>query len=217
MNTYKALLMILTLAAFSSFAQANEEEGLDYNSIVNELSKTRTEMPKTDSEYGDDPLSQVAIHLGLAMTNTNFGIEHVDGTKTQATQRGIQAALGIDLLSPRWMAEGTMQNYFDREYEQGHVSLQEFDLKVFYKNRLDTSLGYRIGGGLAARYLTLKSAKGGEQKFTTPSSVAAVGLDLFINNTFSIGGEVSARNSLVASETPDQSSIDFLLRIDAHL
>jgi hypothetical protein len=199
----------------TALSWAQEEEGLSYDAIVNELSKSRTETPKSDP-YDDDPLSQVEIHLGLAMASTTFGVAHGDGSTTQAAQRGFQVALGIDLLSPNWMAEGSMRNYFEREYEKSQIGLQEFDLKLFYKNRFDTSIGYRLGGGLAARYLNVKTKDYGEQKFTTPSSVAAAGLDFYVGKTLSIGAEASARNSLT-NETPDQSSVDFLLRLDAHL
>ncbi|MEQ1878857.1 MAG: hypothetical protein ABL958_19615, partial [Bdellovibrionia bacterium] len=131
-----------------------------------------------------------------------------------AAQRAVQASVGIDLFSRHWLAEGAFVNFIDRQYDDYQIRLKEFDLKVTYRNRLDGIVGYRISGGLAARYLTLGSSAG-DESFTTPFSLLAGGLETYLIRNFSLGVEVATRNTMTY-ETPDHSALDLTLRFDGH-
>jgi hypothetical protein len=200
------ILWILLLSPLAAIASTDEEE-VGYDTLVKELT----------TQYDDDDrdlLSNVQIHLGAAATSSMFVVQPKIGSTIYASQRAVQASVAIDLFSSHWIAEGAFQNYIDRQYDSYQVRLKGFDLKVIYRNRMDGTLGYHIGGGLAARYLTLQNADG-EEAYTTPFSAVVGGLDTYLTRSFSLGLEVAARNTLTY-ETPDQSALDLTLRFDGH-
>jgi hypothetical protein len=206
-----SLLKVTVTLVFLSLA-AHAETEMDFDDIVNNLSSNRASAHATPT---GDPLEDVQIHLGAALTNGVFSIQHADGTSTQANQRGVQVNLGIDMFSPNVVAEGTIMSDLQQQYDNATVGLQEFDLKLFYKDFLEPQVDYRLGGGLAARYLSVTPKAGPEEKYTTPAWIAIGGLDLYVTRGLSLGAEVAGRGSLTG-ETPDQSSVDFSLRLDAH-
>ncbi len=189
------------------------ETEMSFDEIVDDLSRSRSHSKLLRNDSGE--MEEVMIHAGVGIANGVFSISHPDGSNTQANQRGVQVNLGIDLLNPNFTAEGSIISFMEREYDHASVGLQEFDLKIFYRDNLEAGIGYRLGGGLAARYLTVMPKSGGETKFTTPAWIALGGLDIYLTKGLSLGGEVAGRGSLTG-ETPDQSSMDFALRLDAH-
>jgi len=203
--------LMTLLVCFSWAAQAETEIGFD--EIVNDLTRSRSPLrTATPTSSWED----IQIHLGIGVTNGVFSLQHPDGTNTQANQRGVQVNLGIDLFNPNLIAEGSIMSFLERDYDNVKVGLQEFDLKLIYKDALEAQLGYHLGGGLAARYLTVTPRNGGEEmKYTTPAWLAVAGLDVYFAKGLSLGGEIVGRGSLT-NETPDQSSMDFALRLDAH-
>lgn len=200
-------MITIVLASILTQSVRAEEEEIGYDTLVKELSTQY-------SDEGGDLLSSVQIHLGAAATTSMFVVQPKSGSTIYASQRAVQASLGIDLFSSHWVAEGSFYNFIERQYENYQVRLKAFDFKVLYKNRIDGSLGYRLGGGLAVRYLSLQGLAG-EETFTTPFSVLAGGLETYITRGFSLGIEVAARNTLTY-ETPDQSALDLTLRFDGH-
>jgi hypothetical protein len=200
-----ASIILISLLPRSS--RANEEE-IGYDTLVKELS--RSEMNSDNS----DLLADVEIHLGAAVSSSLATIVTKDNSTIYAAQRGVQATFGIDLFSRHWLAEGSFINYIDRRYDDYDVRLKEFDFKVVYRTRLDGSIGMRLGGGLAARYLTLETPNGSDVH-TTPFSVLTGGLETYVIRNFSLGVEVAARNTMTY-ETPDQSALDLSLRFDGH-
>jgi hypothetical protein len=217
----KLLLSALVAMVVPFPAQAQEGEFdddvdmMDYDAIVKELSGPA----QAGSSRGriaapvSDPLANVLFHGGVGLTTTMARIE-LEGQRIQMDQRGFQAALGIDLFSDHWLAEGTVRSFGGRDYSSTSVSLKEFDLKVYYHDRLTANVGFRVGGGLSARYLSAFSPMT-EFSYSTPASVAALGLEYFLARSVSIGAELSARNSLI-EETVDRSAVDATLRVDTH-
>jgi hypothetical protein len=188
---------------------------MDYDSIVKELSSSTPGGSNRSHVVAPrpDPLANVLFHGGVGLATTMSQVER-QGQRIHMDQRGFQAALGIDLFSDYWLAEGTVRSFGDRDYTNTTISLKEFDLKVYYRDRLTANVGLRIGGGLSARYLSVSSSMG-EFSYSTPASVAALGLEYFLGRTVSIGAELSARNSLI-EETIDRSAVDATLRVDTH-
>ncbi len=199
-------ICILTVQAFG-------ETEIGFDEIVDNLSRSKNST-KIDRGAGES-FEDIQIHVGLGVTNGVFSIQHPDGSNTQVNQRGVAVNLGIDLFSDNVMAESGIMSYLEQQYDRSNVGLQEFNLKLIYKDHLEPQVGYRFGGGLAARYLTVRTKGIGEEKFSTPAWLALAGLDIFLTKGLSLGGEVAGRGSLT-NETPDQSSMDFGLRLDAH-
>lgn len=211
---YKFFLLLAVLSlGVSSLAQGN-----DYESIVRDLTnQNRTQNPETRKR---DPLADSAIHVGVGFANNFETATSAQGRHLDINQSGIQAALGIDLLTPEWIAEGTARSFADSETSNATVSLHEFDLKILNKGHLSGALGYRLGGGLSARYLGVDepaTATAPHQKtdYVTPASVVEAGLELLLSPRLSVGFASSYRSALI-SDTVDRAALDLSIRVDAH-
>ena len=96
------LFMLCFEGAYAQYSANDfpEEEVLDYESIVRELSPTTRARVQ---DYGGDPLSQVRFHMGVGFTNSILALTGVpEGVPDRETLKGAQAKFGIDLLSPFW-------------------------------------------------------------------------------------------------------------------
>lgn len=207
-----AVLLCCPPLAHSQSDPDEESELMSYDAIIRELSQggvTRGQSARAPT----DPFASVLLHGGVGLATT-FGVFSHQGQRIQMNQRGFQAALGIDLLSENWLAEATARSFAREKYGRSDVSLKEFDLKLYYRNRFATQLGLRAGLGIAARYLNVASPSG-VAEYTTPAMVAGLGLEYFLGRSVSFGAELSARNSLI-DETIDRSAIDATFRVDTH-
>ena len=214
------ILFSFVFAPCLARAASTEEETKDlgYDAIVDQLSKetAATSRARQPVQASPNSIDSVMMHGGLGFANFVQGLTFEDGTTTTLNQRGLQAALGIDLFSPNWMSEGTFRTFAEAGDGKVRSSVNEFELKLVFKDHFDLSrFGYRAGLGLTGRYLTIKRKNLPEESYTTPMSVATLGADLFINDRFSLGADVNARNSLIG-ETIDHNSYDLTLRADAH-
>ena len=210
---------LLVFFAFNSSSWAQEVD--DFDNIVKSLSNsTRAKAPSTTRST--NPLDTSEIHAGIGIASNFSSMHTAAGHNIHSTQRGVQAALGIDLLSPDWLAEGTARSFTDQDVPDARVVLKEFDLKVLNKGAFMGMFTYRVGAGLSARYLTVNehstdSANPGELKsdYVTPASVFTGGIEARFNKMISFGSDVSYRTALI-TETIDQNSFDFVVRVDAH-
>ncbi len=155
------------------------------------------------------------MHGGIGFAGFVQRVRLADGTSYTMSQQGMQASLGIDLFSPNWMAEGTARTFGEDGKERVRSSVQEFELKVYYKDKFAKQFGYRAGAGLTGRYLTIKEQGFADREYTTPTSVASLGTDLFITPSVSVGADLNARSSLIG-DTIDKNSFDATLRLDTH-
>jgi hypothetical protein len=217
MNTSKLLLFAAVLSLLTPKALAatdlDDDEMVGYEQILKELSGSPTSTTRGSARIEEDPFANIMIHGGVGMVST-FGQAHVPDGSIQYSQQGIQATLGIDLFSPNWVAECSARSFARADYQDADMSLREFDIKFLYRDVISKGIGYRMGAGVAARYMTI-NFMGTNTEYTTPASVIGGGLDLNFTKHVSVGVDVSSRNSLVA-ETGDRSSVDATLRMDAH-
>lgn len=219
------LLMTVFVAPTSAKAQTDDgmesDDYVSYEKIVDDL-QTRTKKQssaKITSTYspGRDPFENVWIHAGVGIAQNTQNIELPNGSTVHLAGRGVQATLGIDILGPNLSAEGSVRNFGESEDSPGGVltktTLKEFDLKILIKTRTGR-FGLKGGGGLSARYMTVRS---GLETFdiTTPASVLQVGGDLYLSQSISLGLDVSARTAMI-SETFDRVSYDGTIRLDTH-
>jgi hypothetical protein len=216
----------------TSTALASTEEGdvMGFDQIVNGLNREyeqpfiRSRNPSQSSTA--DRLESVMFHGGLGVPILMQSLTFSDGKQVFLGQRGFQAAFGIDLFSKDFMAEGTARTfgesddtiYFDDKKQSVpyHVSLQEFELKIVGRSRIDRRIGTRIAFGLSARYMNVSHGSGVVYTYVTPSGVATAGLDIFMSERMSLGVDVNGRSAMI-SDTPDRNSYDATLRLDFHL
>lgn len=216
-----SLLSLITLAFLASpfvqAAYADEDSDVSYEEIVKDLSKEQrnaTNSSRTSaSNYSRDSLDDVMIHGGVGITQMFGTVDHAAGT-THLSQRGIQASLGIDLFSEHLLAEGTARNFSPQDYRGTSISLKEFDLKVIYHNTFAPKIGFKLGAGLAARYLHIASNMG-TSDYTTPSSVITGGFEFLPARSLTVGADISQRSALIG-ETADRNSYDMTVRVDAN-
>lgn len=219
---YFALFAIASTSISSSASTIDFEDDhlIGFDSIVRSLDREVTGPSQQTlrgkvSRSQNDPFENVAIHFGVGVSSIMQKVDMPNGQQWHLNQRGFQAALGIDLLSPNWMAEGTARSFGQTDDPSTKIALKEFELKVFYKSRFTRSLGLRAGGGLAARYMTVHDGERQTFDYTTPASVATLGFDLYLSEGLSLGADISTRNTMIA-ETIDQNSYDATLRMDTH-
>ncbi len=219
-----ALLLNGHLALAADDTMSNDEgETIGYDAIVDQLNRQNSQQAATvrakaasqTAASSESAFDTVWMHGGVGFANYIEDLRFDDGKTATLNQKGIQAALGVDLFSPNWMAEGTARSFGEDGDSKVRSSVHEFELKILYKDRLNGRFGYRAGAGLTGRYLTLKRYGFADQDYTTPTSVATLGGDAFITDRFSLGVDLNARNSLIG-ETIDHNSYDMTLRIDAH-
>ena len=215
----RIVLATLTFISISANAALEEGDFINYDQIVRDLSRDENPAPVTRTRWfandQSDPLDSSTIHLGLGVCNIFGTVVLPDQHRTYLNNRGVQVALGIDLMSENWMAEGTVRSIGDNEYANNGLSLKEFDLKFYFKSRLASGLSAKIGTGLSARYLRLQRNPYGEQVYTTPSALATAGFDVYASPHLSFGAEGSYRSTMVA-DTIDRDSYDITVRADTH-
>lgn len=225
--SFVAGLTALAIISAPSLARAQDdsdtsETTMGYDAIVDQLNRENAALAATSHAKAvaaqpstESSLDNVVMHAGIGFANFVQGLRFDDGTATTINQKGIQGALGIDLFSPNWMAEGTLRSFGEDGDANLRASVHEFELKSYYKNRLNERFGYRAGLGITGRYLTVKRGNESPIEYTTPMTVATLGGDAFVTDRVSFGADISARNALIG-ETIDHSSYDLTIRVDAH-
>ena len=217
-------LLVLTqplTAAIPSDYDGSEDQDVSYEVIVKNLNRqvdssneaaVKAKAPKLQVS---DPFENIWIHAGVGYATATQTLSFEDGNKSYLNLKGLQAQVGIDLFSENWMSEGTVRSFADSEDTTSQVSLKEFELKIFYKDHINRNLGFRVGGGVSGRYMTIQRRGAEALSYTTPSSVATGGLDWYLTERLSLGAELSLRTSMI-SDTLDRGSLDGTVRLDAH-
>lgn len=215
------------ISLWSTQSQAAEDVD-DFNAIVNQLSGTQKSAAPTRAKA--DMLSSTVIHGGVGFANSFSSLRTAGDQRVQARFEGVQATLGIDLLSANWAAETSARSFSDYNAPTAHIKLREFDFKIINKGWVAQQLGYRLGAGLAARYMSVGETIANPERqskpsspatldvdseYTTPSSVVSAGMDYFFTSTISSGAEINYRSTLVG-DTIDRVSYDLVMRLEAH-
>lgn len=229
-HTILTCVALLGLAPAFAKAQSSTDDDdsyISYDSIVEDLTKrsgSNTEARTAASRRrmmasSTDPFDNIWIHAGVGMVQTTQGLALPNGQEAIMSGRGIQATLGIDILSPGVAAEGSMRSFGETEDQASRISLKEFDLKLVLKNRslggsTPSKLQLKAAAGLSARYMMVKTLTE-TYDLTTPASIVSLGGDLYFNDRMSVGLDISARNAVI-TDTFDKTSYDGTLRVDTH-
>lgn len=198
----------------------SDSEVLGYDSIVNQLNRENERANNSRTKQATvappDALDTIWFHGGVGLASYMETINFGGGQSVFVGQKGIVVSGGIDLFSNTWLAEGAVRNFGETEDSTTHVAMKEFDLKLVYHDRLATHLGFHLAGGLSARYMTISRPGQPVADYTTPTSIAAVGVEYMFGDRLSVGFEGSTRNAMI-SDTVDKSSLDATLRVDLQL
>ena len=217
MKYLKASLSISWLLTFFTMVQSSAQESYqNYQSIVNELSSSQNELGITDSSSVNS-LDQIKFHAAAGIVTSKLNLDLPGGLPESTNLKGQEVTLGIDLFSPNWAAIGMYRNYQPEKFIGGEIKLQQFDLLIQHRHRLQQRLSLLVSGGLSSRYLDLQGSIPPEvaRSHTTPSTAVELGLDFAFTPGFSMGGFVSHRSRLI-DETIDRSAIDGAVRVAGH-
>ncbi len=205
------LFLVLGLVPTSGAATDDDESSMGFDSIVKDLTSSRSSIVQTDNDV--DPFDLVLIHFGVGLVSSYLSYEAAVGP-VSGVQQGFQATLGIDLFSKNWQAEGAVRSFAETEINKTRASLHEFDLKIVYSFTSHSSLAPFMGLGVAARYLdVIENDK--NSKYTTPASILFLGSSFNLSENVAIGGEVSYRRPLI-DETAERSAVDLALRLNTN-
>jgi len=181
-----------------------------YDDIVKELSSSRYE-----AKSATQPEQEVIrFHAGIGFVTSRVSLDLPAQYPGIYTLSGYEARLGIDLFSPRWIAEGAVRSYNPEIFSGTELSLKEFDLMVNYRWPAARKIDLTFGGGMAARYLDFKGTIPAAtlESYITPSSLFASSLILNVSSHINLGLAISYRNPLI-DETVDNGSLDGAFRL----
>lgn len=187
------------------------DEVMDYDAIIEDLNGSS----RMEFAEDRDPFSKVKIHASLGMTASYIDVEPEYGPGASGILAGAEATLGIDLFSAAWQAEGAIRSFNSEKLDADtSVSLKEFDLKILHTLPLSAKLRMQLGGGLAARYMNVRSPFTAGSDYTTPASILGLGFKFQLNKVIGIGLEGSVRTALV-DDTIDRSAVNGSIRLNA--
>ncbi len=204
------LILILTSVFFTINLHAQEsEDTYSYDTIVDQLNTNRVEEPQ---DFGD-PYKNVKFHVGAGFSQSILNVKSA-GSSDAVTISGIEIKFGINLMSPQWIAEGTLRNYNDSRSNGTSYQLREFEGKIVNTNLYAKNLFYRVGSGIAARNLTTNiENRDVKKRYTTPSLILMAGSGMQLTNHIAVVGDVAFKTSIV-NDTVDKNTLDFTLRLD---
>lgn len=203
---------VIITTMHATIVQAADYNEVTYDDLLSELrSKTNKIQAKSFSSFDD-----ITIHAGIGYINSFTQLSY-EGSQFVRYQNGIQLAMGVDLFSPFWYAEGVFRNFGVTEYQQEELSLREFDLKLGFKNQLRGPIYLNIGTGLANRYLNFSdSSKQIKFNSSSPNWIITAGIYGQLFKMLSLGVELGAKNAVIP-KTYDKGSFDFTLRLSTSL
>jgi hypothetical protein len=162
-----------------------------------------------------DPLDSLQIHAGFGLTAAANRV-NIDGTNSFKYQSGFQISAGIDLFTPHWVAEAALRNFGQIQSGTEVRTLREYDLKVLYRDLIDSKMGYRAGMGLGNRFMRITDDLYElNYESNTPTSLMFGGIDFYTSKNLSFGLEAALRSAMVNS-TIDRNAGDLTLRMDCY-
>ena len=208
----KTIILFLISLLSTNYLQAQEsyeEDSYSYNNIVDQLSSNRTEEPEGFGDF----YKNVRFHIGAGFSQSVLNVKS-NGNSDAVTIGGVEIRFGINLLSPEWIAEGTLRNYNDTRSNGVSYQLHEFEGKIVNTAPYAKTLFYRVGSGIAARNLkTNLENKSSKKEYTTPSLILMAGSGMQLTDHIAVVGDVAFKTSIV-NDTVDKNTLDFTLRLD---
>jgi hypothetical protein len=206
---------ILFATIVMTFVQVHASEDLSsYEQIVRELTSPSTTSTRYNTK--NSGLETIRIHASVGATATRVNLKLPAGLPAGASLGGAEVVLGIDLFSPRWIAEGAVRSFSQESFADSDISLKEFDLRIMHQVPIWEKFDLRWGGGMSARYLKFSNSFANASEvgleYTTPASVFILGAQTKFNHAVGITAELAYRSRLI-SDTVDRNSFDGSVRI----
>jgi hypothetical protein len=211
MKTKIAAISCLLVLATGLSANADNEEFVDFESIVNGLEgSTRAEL-----ETGD-PFDNVMIHAGAGVVAEYARVRISDQPLATGLLNGFEGRFGIDLFSPNWQAQGAIRSFSSaRISSTAKASLTEFDLSIVHRNFLNRRMSMVFSGGVASRYLRISSLQS-TRNYSTPASLIGTGITAHFTDKVGLTVEASWRRAFI-DDTADRSGLMASLTLETQL
>lgn len=208
------ILLSFVQAPLANAAIEDEESYSSYESIVQELTSSRSQQNRVAPL---DPMEMIRFHASLGWVSSRLALNLPAGLPNATTMTGIETRFGIDLFSPYWIAEGAIRSFNPENINEFEMNFREFDLLVNNRNVVSRSFSFLFGAGLSARYLDFSTPPPGFSKAnnTTPASVLTVGLSTQITKVMTFDAALSYRKALV-QDTADSGAVDGVFRLSGH-
>jgi hypothetical protein len=196
----------------------NDDSFVSYDAIVDELRASADKPDRPEPTTHELNWEDVSLHAGVALNTSLVSFHLPDGVAGSGLFKGLQLIAGMNLFSRKLRAEGAYTMFQHEELDQNMKGdLKEVDLRLVYLPASSKDMTIRVGAGLAARYMDVKTI-GARADTTysaaTPSSLLLVGLERRLTPAIAVGPDLSYRSSLVAN-TFDKSSWDASFRLNA--
>ncbi|MEN0057631.1 MAG: hypothetical protein AAGB31_02260 [Bdellovibrio sp.] len=215
-KTIPFVLVALFLLSSPTLVQAapasSDYQEVSYDDLLNELATQKQTLIRKQQ---DPTYNELRLHAGIGYANsfTNISSQKQNFNR-HAT--GIQLSLGTD-FTPNWYSEGIFRNYGVTTDGSEEMTLRELDLKLGYKDKLQSIWSYSLSSGLSQRFLRFTDpSRDIDVDDTTPSLVISSGVFAQVHRNLSIGAEFSTRSAVV-NRTADKNSFDFALRLSTSL
>lgn len=206
-------LIFALIPTTNVWADEDDDSYTSYDAIVADLNESANEtyIPPSPDAFDWD---EVAIHGGVGLATTFVQIDAVSGRST-GLLKGFEGHFGVNLFSKSARAEGALRTFMPTETSGGATTeLKEFELRVLYTPRIFTKTMLRMGGGVAARYMTFNVSGLASYNLSTPASSFTLGFERKMSPHVALGPDVSYRSSLI-SDTIDKSAWNASLRLNA--
>jgi len=204
------LALLLSLPRMATAETYVEET---YDDLVQRLNQQRGRVQQqTVNQLEPNPLDDITLHAGAGLVASTFNLSQ-NGLSRQFAMNGFQLTAGVDLFTKSMVAEGALRNFGEQSAGSQNYSFRELDLKTFYRQPSQgNEIGYRIGAGLATRYLTFHDGILNIEE-TNPAMIGFVAIESTFQQKFGVVLELGYRSVLV-SHVADQNSADLTLRFD---
>lgn len=209
------LMMVLGafVATTNVWAMDDEESYTNYDAIVADLSESANASDKPVAPDAFD-WDEVAIHGGVGLATTFVQIDTGD-VRSTGLLKGFEGHFGVNLFSRAARAEGALRSFMPSETSGGTTTeLKEFELRVFYMPQIFNKTALRLGGGVAARYMTFNVPGQASYSLSTPASSFTLGFERKMSPHVAVGPDIAYRSALI-SDTIDKSAWNASLRLNA--
>lgn len=204
----RVTLIVLALPFLASAAVQREAE--EYP-VISEI----TRPIEDESSILDD----VRLHGGLTFISSFQEFALTESRRERGGVRGFALNFGIDLFSPRWIAQGVLVSYPESTVGEAKISSNGFELRLLYDAPIREAVTVYFGGGLANRAFNIKANQTSEHQavdrsFQSGATVLAAGLEYWPSGSLSAGLELSNHIPMANAEEP--SSVDLGIKLSGH-
>jgi hypothetical protein len=199
----------------STLVWADDEDSFtSYDSIISEL---RQAARKPERQETQNLFPKLTFHGGLSLAASVINISSSTfRNPTGGVLKGFEAHVGVDLLTSTARGELAFRNLGpDPTGRDLEIALRELEARIVFLPNLQDRLNLRMGGGLSARTLKIRSRLlEASEVQGTPFYSLFVGLERKLADSVSVGPDLAYRSSLDASSI-DKSSWDACFRLNA--